>query len=132
MNTENIQKLGLWLSTKRHTQFEWGKNDCNTFVLEMHDHMHGTNYLKLIKEKYANKMGAARFAKRWPSAPAQLQTMGYKTGIRPTTGDVLAQNFGLYYTGWVVLGNEAYSMQEERGLVVAKTSAINDYTIWRM
>jgi hypothetical protein len=131
MNTENIQKLGLWLSTKRHTQFEWGKNDCNTFVLEMHDHLHGTNYLKLIKEKYANKMGAARFAKRWPSAPAQLQTMGYKTGLRPTTGDVLTQNFGLYYTGWVVLGNEAYSMQEERGLVVAKTSAINDYTIWR-
>lgn len=131
MNAEKTTQLALWLSTKRHTRYEWGRNDCNTFVMEMHDHLWNTNYLGLIAEKYETRTGAARFAKRWPSAPAQLSSMGYKPGIRPTTGDVLLQNYGTYYAAWIVLGSEAYSMAEDRGFVAAKLSAVNDYTIWR-
>lgn len=125
-------KLGLWLATKRHLPFEWGKNDCNTLILEMHDFLYKTEYLKEIYAQYRNRSGAIRFAKRYTSAPEQLESIGYRRAIKAVTGDVLVQNQGLYYTGWIVFGDEAYSMSEtEEGLTVVKINALSNYTIWR-
>ena len=133
MDLKTKFKLGLWLAQKRHRPFEWGRNDCNTLVLEMHDFLYDTNTLAHVYEQYRNRSGAIRFAKRFTSAPDQLQSLGYKQGIRPTTGDVLLQDSKLYYTAWIVFGNSAYSISEESNtLVEVKLEALDKYTIWRL
>lgn len=126
-------KLGKYLATKRHQEFEWGRNDCNTFVMEMHDAVHDTDVLKQIYEKYTTMRTAMIFSKRViGTAEDKLVELGYTKRIKATSGDVLLQDGKFYTTAWIVLDKIAYSMHEQHGCMMVETRALDNYTVWRM
>ena len=53
--------LATYISNKHGAEYEWGVNDCNTFVFEFHDQAYGTNLMSMCK--YRDKRAAMKFSK---------------------------------------------------------------------
>jgi hypothetical protein len=75
MIQSDLDKLGKFLSIKRHTPFELSVNDCNTLAVEWHDIRFDTNKLDNIKDKYHNNRQRIQFAKEYISAETWLKQM---------------------------------------------------------
>ncbi len=128
-------QLGQYIASKRHDAFEWGVNDCHTFVLEMHDTVYGTQWLQDLKNKYNTRMGAYRLAKTW-DAQQQMQFMGYDEAGDMCSGDVVLVPHKGGYFAHIVLQNDLYSVDPDLGFTRCKIKefckSIKEYSIWRM
>lgn len=125
-----ILRLAWYVAKKRHSQFEWGKNDCNTFVVEMHDYVWGTDYLPRLYGKYSSLLSAARFSRRDIQAPDWLTEAGYRKSLHRTDHSVLLEQRGSCWHAWVVLQGQAYSIDPEKGAVVAPAPAVENVEVW--
>ena len=133
---QHLLKLGLYLSTLRHTKYEWGQSDCNLFVADWVDQINNTQTAADIRHKYSDAVSAVRFARRYTPAPVWLSDQGYQQCMCDAhheflSGDVLLQKTGEYYTAWIVLMSYAYSMAYPTGLVAQHAHQLTNYTHWR-
>jgi hypothetical protein len=127
-----ILKIAQFIASKRHKPFVWGKNDCHTFVLELNDILYNENSVDTIYEKYNNIKGCYRLAKTI-DAVEYMQSLGYESAKQIMNGDVILVKHKQGYYSHVALDGNLYSMEPDRGLVVANKTAFKkiDYTVWR-
>ena len=71
MRLQEKFKLGSYITGKIDQEFRWGLNDCNTFFIELHDKIYGTNDLPRVKNKYFDRHTANRFLRDLGQTPAQ-------------------------------------------------------------
>lgn len=133
MDNATLIKVGLWLAEKQNQAYERGKNDCCTLFMEYHDHMHGTKTLKSIYNKYTNKTGAIRTARRFNITGKWLPKHGYKRVGNPQTGDIVIIETGLYPSGYIVCMNTAWTNVDgtKRMQRFALQEPDQPYSIWR-
>ena len=126
-------KLAWYLAKKRSAKFEWGRNDCNTFIVEMHDTLYNTNFLPRLWEKYDSLLSAVRFSKRNIQAPNWLTEAGYRPTLSPVRqdGEVLLEQRGSCWHAWVVLQGYAYSITPDLGITKAPVEAVDNVHVWR-
>ena len=129
---EKTRITAQFLASKRHSEFVWGKNDCHTMVLELNDMLYDENSLNAIYDKYHNVKGCYRLAKTL-DAQQYMASLGYTQGQRITDCDVVLVKHKHGYFSHIALAGNLYSMDPERGLVVASVDAFKniDYTVWR-
>jgi len=126
-------KVGLWLAEKQQQPYVRGKNDCCTLFMEYHDHMHGTKTLESIYNKYTNKTGAIRTARKFNITGEWLPKHGYKRVDDPSTGDIVIVETGLYPSGYIVCMNTAWTNVDgtKRMQRFALEQPDQPYSIWR-
>lgn len=131
---EKVRQIALFLASKRHTEFEWGKNDCNTMVFELHDLLYNEDSSHIVRDKYHNMKSAYRYANTVDFVE-YLQSIGYEQGKRLQDGDIVVVKHSRNgsYMVHIALKNELYSMDQERGLVAIDYSAFKgiEHTLWR-
>ena len=59
--------------------FEWGKADCHTMVLELHDVLHNTNYASEVIGNYNDAKSALKFQAYWMDTYGWLDYAGYSS-----------------------------------------------------
>ena len=128
-----IQDLGKFLASKKFKPYEWGVNDCNTFVVDWIDHYYQKDWNGQLQFDYSNQLGAIRYHKKLPFDASEFMYMaGYdQTTATPETGDVLLQKMGAYYASWIVLLDDAYTFQQQHGLCSVAVNILDNYTTWR-
>jgi hypothetical protein len=133
MNDATLMKVGLWLAEKQQQPYVRGKNDCCTLFMEYHDHMHGTKTLESIYNKYTNKTGAIRTARKFNITGEWLPKHGYKRVDDPSTGDIVIVETGLYPSGYIVCMNTAWTNVDgtKRMQRFALEQPDQPYSIWR-
>ena len=133
MDNATLMKVGLWLAEKQQQPYVRGKNDCCTLFMEYHDHMHGTKTLESIYNKYTNKTGAIRTARKFNITGEWLPKHGYKRVDDPSTGDIVIVETGLYPSGYIVCMNTAWTNVDgtKRMQRFALEQPDQPYSIWR-
>ncbi len=133
MNGATQKKVGLWLAEKQQQAYVRGKNDCCTLFMEYHDYMHGTKTLKSIYNKYTNKTGAIRTARKFNITGEWLPKHGYKRVDNPQTGDIVIVDTTLYPSGYIVCMNIAWTNVDgaNRMKRFALEKPDQPYSIWR-
>jgi len=121
-----IGQAALYLAQKRHVPFEWGKHDCNTFVVEFHDLLYNTDHLKKLKGKYSTLCGAIRFIKRTLNAQQWFHSAGYYKADQPQDLDIMHDGF----RAWLVFQGFGYTVAETGTLVRQPINKI-EATVWR-
>jgi hypothetical protein len=131
-NAEQIS-VGLWIGKKLNQKYVRGKNDCCTLFMEYHDHMHGTNTLDSIFNKYTNKTGAIRTARKFKITKEWLPKQGYKQVDKPRTGDIVIVETGLYPSGYIVCMDLAWTNvdKQHRMQRFALVKPDQPHSIWR-
>ena len=133
MSNEVQLKVGLWIGEKLNQKYVRGRNDCCTLFMEYRDYMHGTETLKSIYNKYTNKTGAIRTARKFKITEEWLPKQGYKQVDTPSDGDIVIVETELYPSGYIVCNNLAWTnvdgkFRMQRYPLTAPTSP---YSIWR-
>lgn len=119
-----------YLTHKRFQMPQWAVNDCNTFIVEYHDYIYGTQHFDNCGFNYSSKLSAARWQQNFISAPEFLKMIGYKQTMLTETGDVLLQDLGPFWCAWLVYQRRAYTVSHEHGLVCVSVNNLEDYTVW--
>jgi hypothetical protein len=109
MDLQQQIKMGAFISKRQGMEFQWGVNDCNTFFIEMHDYVYGTDDFETrVKEKYNDKRSAIQFMKDLGLTPGQwlaLRDYTKLTSQNPQyrNGDVaiVTHKQNLYACVWV-------------------------------
>ena len=123
---EIARTIGLFLAAKRHTAFCWSYHDCNTIVVELHDIIHGTDYLTELTGRYNSKPTALRFTKTVMNAQNWFERAGYCESTQAKTGDILSNGF----SAWIVLDDWAYTIREHGTLTREPINSLQA-KIWR-
>jgi len=71
MRLQDKFKLGSFITGKIDQEFRWGQNDCNTFFIELHDKLYGTNDLSRVVDQYFDRNTAKKFLTDLGLTPAQ-------------------------------------------------------------
>ena len=115
MNLQEQIKMAAFISRREGDAFDWGKNDCNTFFIEMHDYVYGTQDMLKIQHQYGTRRGAIEFMRRLKLSPAQwLFLRGYRKMTEPgfINGDVVIHDHKVYATVFVYFEGVFWSVQE--------------------
>ena len=133
MERVEATELAKFLSTKRHNKFEWGINDCNTLIVDMHDALFGTLFGLAIKGKYTSKIGAYKFQHRFQPAPDWLAMVGYKQVDTIENGDVVVAQYNhKLWHGLIALEGYLYTFKENDSFCKTAIEEFEgDYTVWR-
>lgn len=120
-------KLALYLASKKHQKFEWSRHDCNTLVVEFHDYLHGTEYLKLLQDKYTDKRSAVKFIRGTLNNLKFFRMAGYQpTDDKPENLDILSDG----YRAWIVFQGWAWTIAEGHRMVKQPINNLKA-TTWR-
>lgn len=118
--------LASYISGKHGAEYEWGVNDCNTFVFEFHDQAYGTNLMSLCK--YRDKRSAMKFSKGYCTLNQWMNIHEYKSKPKSgknkawVEGDIAIQTMKPWYNSAFIYHNGAFwAMTEDKGL--------NNYTV---
>ena len=98
------------------TPFQWGINDCNTFVLKYLDTVWERDLLKECYGKYTTKEEAVTFQQEYPQMISDAIIETGATKIPPglaRNGDILVINFGLFELCHLCLGSKGASVPED-------------------
>lgn len=117
-----MSELKIHQFAEKHlgASFQWGKMDCNTFILDYMDLMLGTNLLKEAQGKYSSKRSAVRFQMKYPF---MLRDAMYEHGAKDipnkavNVGDILIKDLGIFQAAHLVLGSRVMSVDEEKGVI---------------
>ena len=116
MKLQDKFKLGSFITGKMGQDFHWGINDCNTFFIELHDKLYGTDDLKRVQEKYFDKRTAIQFLKDLGITPAQwLYMRNYRKledNFRWTDGDVAIHQHKTYASVYVYFNGAFWTVPE--------------------
>jgi len=121
--------LAQYIANKENVEYEWGINDCNTFVFEFHDSAYGTNMMSLIK--YRDPRAAMKFQKgymglqqwmnihEYSNKPSKGKNKGWREG------DLAIQTLKPWYNSAFIFHNGVFwSMVEGHGLKTYTTGAV--------
>jgi len=128
----NINILNEYVEEKMGMPFEWGTNDCNTFLAGYVDHVKGTNWLEVFKGKYKNKFGAIRFQKKYGKRPSEvLQDEGLEqiSVYDVRVGDILIKKDKIYEMTHIVINNKCVSVDEEIGTAPIPISDLKTFDL---
>tara|TARA_R110001592_G_scaffold337015_1_gene622930 strand:- start:264 stop:680 length:417 start_codon:yes stop_codon:yes gene_type:complete len=133
MHKDDVYKVGMWLAEKQQQPYVRGKNDCCTLFMEYHDYMHGTKTLSSIYNKYTNKTGAIRTARKFNITGKWLPKHGYKRVDTPETGDIVIVEQHHYPSGYIVCMNTAWTNVDgtKRMQRFSLKEPDQPYSIWR-
>jgi hypothetical protein len=95
--------------------------------------MHGTKTLESIYNKYTNKTGAIRTARKFDITGKWLPKHGYKRVDNPSTGDIVIVDTKLYPSGYIVCMNIAWTNVDgaSRMKRFALEKPEQPFSIWR-
>lgn len=143
MNLQQRLTMARYIAGAHGTAFEWGNNDCNTFVADMVDMVFGKNTADKIRHKYSNLPGAIKFSKSYMTAAQWLYLQGYRV-VEPSEkekvsigelieGDIVAVDLGRYTHASVFHNNCLHTIDEQLGYTATRAEEIDtlDYTVWR-
>lgn len=119
-----------YLMHKRFQEPQWAVNDCNTFIVEYHDYIYGTQHFDNCGFDYNSKLSAGRWQRDFIAAPDFMQLIGYDQVLLSQTGDVILQDLGPFWCAWLVYERDAYTISHEQGLVRVSVNNLKDYTVW--
>lgn len=129
MKMQEKMILATYISNKHGAEYEWGVNDCNTFVFEFHDQAYGTNLMSMCK--YRDKRAAMKFSKGYCTLNQWMHIHNYnakpKSGKNKAwvEGDIAVQTIKPWYNSAFVYHNGAFwAMEEGKGLNNYTTKAI--------
>ena len=130
-----VSGLELFLIQHRHGEFEWGQNDCNTFIVEYVDFLKGSSIIKEVRGKYFNARSAFVFVKNYKALDVGLQEAGFVEVETPQNGDVITYKRQGFVCWHIVGFNRVHSIDENSGYTNVLMTHI-DWTdenlkIWR-
>ena len=129
--------MGSFISGKVGQEFRWGINDCNTFFIELHDKLYGTDDLKRVKQQYINKKTAIKFLKNLGLTPAQWLHIRNYSQIKGKKdwqdGDVLTIQHKIYASVYVYFDGAFWTVPEEQTMRGYHPDSFTNvtYTGWR-
>ena len=112
------QKFTAYLQDQMGKPFEWGVNDCNTFVLNLLDHMLNTKTIQpILDEPYNDERTAIKFAITHPTLREHLSAIlkPVKKGFAQT-GDLIFVRDGKWDAGHICIGNKTIAPDRELGV----------------
>ena len=119
MKMQEKMILATYISNKHGAKYEWGVNDCNTFVFEFHDQAYGTDLMSLCR--YKDKRAAMKFSKGYCTLNQWIHN--YKAKPKSgknkewAEGDIAIQTLKPWYNSAFVYHNGAFwAMTEDKGL----------------
>lgn len=129
MYLRQVVAVGTYITKCSNEKFNWGTNDCNTFVAGAIDRVLGTARCeRQIQGQYNDEKSAIRFQKAYVPAEKYLKEMGWekveKSDIQDF--DVLLADMGPYRAAHFVFGGKIWSCHREFGVV--ETNSVNDMT----
>jgi len=135
LSNTDLHKLGMFISSKKHTPWVRGENDCCTIGMEWHDLRFGTNTVDQIKGKYSDLKGAIRVAKKIPLDKWFIDN-GYTQILDENVIDgdiVMVRHNRFFFSAYIVLMGTAYGIQDEaNGMSRHPLETIYEHTIWRI
>lgn len=133
MKTQDKFIMGSFITRKTGQDFYWGINDCNTFFIELHDELYGTDDLKRVKEQYANRPEAVKFMKNLGLTPAQwLHMRNYRKledKFRWTDGDVGIIQHKVFASVYVYFNGAFWTVPEGEKMKGYNPKAFKDQPI---
>ena len=138
MKMQEKMILATYISNKHGAEYEWGVNDCNTFVFEFHDQAYGTNLMSMCK--YRDKRAAMKFSKGYLTLNQWMHIHNYKSKPKSgknkawAEGDIAVQTIKPWYNSAFVYHNGAFwAMTEGRGLSNYTVKAVESVmtSAWR-
>lgn len=128
--SHQARALNEYIVSKQHTKFDWGTNDCHTFVAECHDIIYGEHTVYSFRGQYHSMLSAVRYQRDKLKTKDWLTTNHYRqvtdqlvfSDVEIEDGDiVILQTTAGYYSAAIVLDGIAHSFN-----VVANYYQIND------
>jgi len=117
MNPAMEQKFTAYLQDQMGKPFEWGVNDCNTFVLNLLDHMLDTDLAKQVVGQYHDERSAYRFAKKIGFLKDYIKD--YVVPVERNhaqTGDIILYTDKAWDAGHICIGNKTIAPDRELGV----------------
>jgi len=138
MNIQNSLKLRSIIKSQAGKPFEWGVHDCNTFFIDIHDKMYGTNDIQQVRDQYATRRGAIKFLRdRLKLTPAQWLHFRNYIAIEDTSkwmpGDVALIQHPTYASVYIYCEGVFWTVPEDGELVAYEKSAVESQltSAWR-
>ena len=130
MNLQQRLTMAQYIAGAMGSAFEWGNNDCNTFVADMVDTVFGRKTAEKIRGQYSNLAGAVRFSKKYMTAAQWLYLQGYRI-VEPSQGekvsigeliegDIVAVDLGRYTHVSVFHNSCLHTMDEQLGYTATR------------
>lgn len=114
-----------WIIQNAKGEFEWGINDCNTFVVEYMDWLKGSNIIRAVRGKYWDLKGAYRYCKNVRDLNTGLSEEGFSEVETAQDGDIITYTKRGLVCGHIVGFNRAHSIDVESGYMAIPLSSIN-------
>jgi hypothetical protein len=130
MNIQDSLKLRDIIKKQAGKEFEWGVHDCNTFFIDIHDKMYGSQDIEKVKHQYSNRRGAIVFLNKTLKLTAAqwLHFRKYKkiTAKKPkwTAGDVVLIENPAYSSVYIYSEGAFWTVPEGSELVAYDPSAV--------
>tara|TARA_Y100000004_G_C8843642_1_gene381608 strand:- start:105 stop:527 length:423 start_codon:yes stop_codon:yes gene_type:complete len=139
MTEEQLAKLQNFFIKKQGVTFEWGHNDCNTLVVEMHDYMYGTSDMSKLRGRYWDLRSAVQFVRQQLDHETWLKSVGYTQitdDLTPEPGDVIMGYDRVFWCGHIYYNNRVYSIDQDgpfRQVKLTDFPPLNNATmqLWR-
>lgn len=127
--------LETFLTQISGNEFEWGWNDCNTFIVRYVDWIKGTNIYGEVKGKYWDAKTAFRFTRDYKKLDAGLAEQGFEQVEDLQDGDIVTFVKNGFVCGHIYAYNRMHSMDIESGYMSIPSNIVDiahpDLTIWR-
>lgn len=130
-----VKDLELFLTQQSDLNFEWGWNDCNTFIVKYVDWVKGTNIISEVKGKYWDARSAFRFTRDYKKLDAGLEEQGFEQADELQDGDIVTFAKNGFVCGHIYAYNRMHSMDTDHGYMSIPSNQVNinhpDLKIWR-
>jgi len=132
MNFTDLQWYVLRFTTNK---FEWGHNDCNTFIVEYVDWIKGTEIIKEVRGKYWDARSAFKFTRDYKKLDAGLEEQGFTQAEELQDGDIVTYEKNGFVCGHIYAYSRMHSMDTDNGYMSVPVDRVNmndpKLKIWR-
>ena len=136
MYLRQVVEVGTYITKCGSQKFQWGQNDCNTFVAGAIDRVIGTSRCeRQIQGQYTDEKTAIRFQKKYVPAEKYIKEMGWDivedSNIQDF--DILLADMGPYRAAHFVFGGKIWSCHRDHGVVCidSVSEMTHEYSLWR-
>jgi hypothetical protein len=130
-----ITGLELYLTQHSNQPFDWGWNDCNTFIVEYVDFVKGTRIINEVKGKYWDAKSAFRFTRDYKKLDAGLAEAGFVEVEELEDGDIVTYENRGFVCGHIYAYKRMHSMDVDHGYMSIPSDQVNladpKLKIWR-
>ena len=121
-----ITPLEMYLAhAQQQTEFNWGWNDCNTFIVKYVDLVKGTKIINEVRGKYWDARSAFRFTRDYKKLDAGLEEQGFVQADELQDGDIITYEKLGFVCGHIYAFNRVHSMDMDSGYMSIPVDNIN-------